>query len=153
MMSTSRVYIRGSAKFSGRQKPKRPNCTLKSVRNTLMALRRIQLSWHEPSLRLVYDTLKSAVHNKIDPFILLSHKLLWQKVKRLLRGKLQLKYRPLIHLLIPKIIQYQLSIMWIHITYLHTTPDELKLLLTSSACDACWVCNRLHFPLDCITTK
>jgi len=42
--------------------------------------------------------------------------------------------------------------MWIRITYFHTTPDELKLLLTPSAYDACWVCNRLHFPLDCTTT-
>jgi len=152
-MSTSKVYTRGSAKFSGIQKPKRPKCTLKSVQNILMALKRIRISWHEPPLRLMYDTLKFAIDSEVDPSILLSHKLIWQQVKRLLTCQLQLKYRPLINLLMPKIIQYQFSIMWIHITYLHTTPDELKLLLTSSAYNACWVCNRLHFPLDCMTTQ
>ena len=146
-MSTSKVYTRGSAKLSGIQKPKRPRCTLKSVRNTLMALRRIQISWHDPLLRLVYKSLKSAVNSKVDPSILLSHKLIRQKVKRLLICNLQLKYQPLINLLMPKIIQYQLSFIWIHITYFRTPPDELKLLLRSSAYNACWVCNRLHFPL------
>ena len=152
MLFTPRVYIRGAAKFAGIQKPNRPKCTLISVRNTLKALNRMQISWSEPPLRLVYDTLKVAVDNKVEPSILLSHKLLWQKVKRLLICHLQQNYRPLIDLLKPKTIQYQLSLMWIHITYFHTTPDELKLLLTPSAYDACWVCNRLHFPLDCTTT-
>jgi len=97
----------------------------------------------------VYDTLKDAVDDKVDPSILLSHKILWQKVKRLLKCHLQQKYRLLIELLRPKTIQYQLSLMRMHITYFHTTPDELTLLLTPLAYDACWVCNRLHFPVDC----
>ena len=50
----------------------------------------------------------------------------------------------------PKIIQYQLSVMWIHTTYFHTNPDVLKLLLTLLAYNACWVCHRLHLPADCI---
>jgi len=79
MMSTPGVFTRGSAKLSGPQKPKRPMCTLKSVRNTLMELRRIQFTWQEPPLRFVYNSLKSAVDSKIEPFVLLSHKLIWQK--------------------------------------------------------------------------
>jgi len=73
------------------------------------------------------------------------------KSKQHLLCHLQPKYRPLIDLLKPKIILYQLSLFWIHITYLHTTPDALKLLLTPSAYDACCICNCLHFPLDCAT--
>ena len=152
-MYTPRVYIRRAAKFVGIKKPKRPKCTLTSVRNTLMALSRIQISWFEPPLRLVHDTLKAAVDNKVEPSILLSHTLIWQKVKRLLKCQLQRKYRPLVDLLTQKTIQYQLSFMWIHITYFHTTPDELKLLITPSAYDACWACYRLHFPLDGTTTR
>jgi len=74
-----------------------------------MALSRIQISWFEPPLRLVHDTLKAAVENKVEPSILLSHKLIWQKVKRLLICHLQRKYRPLIDLLTQK--NYSISII------------------------------------------
>jgi len=134
------IFIRGAAKFVGVQKSKRPKRTLTSVRYSLTALSRIQISWFEAPLQLVYDTLEDAV-DKVDPSILLSHKILWQKVKRLLKCHLQQKYRLLIELR-PKTIQYQLSLMRTHITYFHTTPDELTLLLTPLAYDACWVCNR-----------
>jgi len=151
-MFTPTVYIRGAAKPVGIQKPKRPKCTLTAVRRTLAALNRIQISWFEPPLRLIYDMLKAVVNNKVKPNILLSHKIIWEKVKQLLQCHLQHNFRPLINLLRQKTIQYQLSTMWIHITYFHTTPDALKPLLTSAAYDACWICNRLHFPLDCATT-
>jgi len=150
-MFTPAVYIRGAAKPVGIQKPKRPKCTLTAVRRTL-SLNRIQISWFEPPSRLVYDTLNAAVDNKVEPYILLSHKIIWEKAKKLLKSHLQQHFRPLINSLRQKTILYQLSIMWIHITYFHTTPDALKLLLTPAAYDACWICNPLHFPLDCVTS-
>lgn len=146
------VYLTGTAKFGGMQEPKRPKCTLTAVRCTLTALKGIPISWCEPPLWLIYDTLKTAVDNKIEPHILLSHKIIWEKVKRLLLCHLQPDFRPLIKLLRQKTISYQLSILWMHIPYFHTTPDALKLLLTSEAYYACWVCNRLHFPLGRATT-
>jgi len=45
-------------------------------------------------------------------------------------------------------MQYQLLLMWIHITYFHTPPGELRLVVTSKAYNACWVCNHQHYPLD-----
>jgi len=152
-MFTLSTILRGAAKCLDMPNPKPPKCSLQVVRRSLKILKTINITWHELPTRLIADALRPMINKFLKLSTLLSHNLIWQKVLHLLSAHLKVAYKPALKELRRSSFSYQVSIIWIHLTYFETPPMELNKLLTTEAYDSCWICRRKHFPLDCSSQR
>jgi len=149
-MTTFNIQLRGCVRFPRymlKTKPKK--CPLFTTRKILKILERLSFDWTVIPARLILKAfLPHSTHN-VDIQVILSHRLVFDRLIELLSKNLTPDWQILIKQLRLKPFMYQLSLMWLHKCIYQNSPHTVQFFLTKRGFDSCWLCHRLHFPRPC----
>jgi len=85
----------------------------------------------------------------VDTQVILSHRLVFDRLVDLLSKNLTPDWRILIKQLRLQPFMYQLSLIWLHKCIYKKSVHNVLRFVTKRGFDSCWSCHRLHFPYPC----
>jgi len=84
-MTSLDIYFRGNAKFSERQKKRKPfKCSFLAVKRGPKTLKTLKITWQKNPARLISARLKFLTNKNLTLATLLSHNLIWNEILDLL---------------------------------------------------------------------
>jgi len=149
-MTSPYIQLRGSSRYSSsilKGKPK--TCPLSIIRKVLKTLKHLSFDWTVNPARLILKALIPFFTKKINAQIILSHRLIFDRLVTLLSKVLTPDWQNLIKQLRLRPFFYQLSLIWLHKCIYQKPAYIVQNLITKRGFDSCWFCHRLHFPRPC----
>jgi len=149
-MTSSYIHLRGCARFPHhilKRKPKK--CPLSITRKIVQALKTVSFDWTVNPARLILKAFIPFFKKNVDIQVILSHRLVFDRLVELLSKNLTPDWRILIKQLRLRPFLYQLSIIWLHKRIYQTPARKVQRFMTKRGFDSCWLCQRLHFPRPC----
>jgi len=149
-MTSSYIQMRGCARFPQyilKSKPER--CPLSTTRKILQTLKRVSFDWTVNPARLILKAFIPHFTKKVDIQVILSHRLVRDRLVKLLSKSLTPDWRILIKQLRRRPFMHQLSLIWLHKYIYQKSAHKVQRFITKRGFDSCWFCHRLHFPRPC----
>jgi len=149
-MLPSEIQLRGRVKpHRIHNKSKPAKCSFWIVKQVLRKLRCKKITWHENPARIIRVWLTPFETDRINLDILLSHKLIKNKILKLLSANLVKDWSSILKQLRSKPFLHQLSLLWLHMKFYKSSFIGISWLMSKTGFDSCWECHRLHYPNPC----
>ena len=149
-MTSLNIQLRGCARFHQHIPKRQPKkCPLRITRKILKILERVSFDWTVNPARLILKAFIPFSTNKVDIQAILSHRLVFDRLTKLLSKNLTSDWQILIKQLRLRPFMYQLSFIWLHKCIYRNSAHTAQFFITKRGFDSCWLCHRLHFPRPC----
>jgi len=152
IMATFDIQLRGcvrSPRYMSKTKPRK--CPLFTTRKILKILQHVSFDWTVNPARLILKAFLPHLTHNVDIPVILSHRLVFDRLIELLSKNLTPNWQILIKQLRFKPFLYQLSLIWLHKCIYRNSAHTTQFFLTKRGLDSCWLCHRLHFSRPCKT--